>query len=318
MRVRRGDVNPHDAEFFAGRLSRTSCAERIMIFFQANSSPVQALAFSPDGTLLATGNLAGEVCIWDTATGAVRTLRGFPTTSSGGISTVGFHPDGSWVVGVGSDRLMRWDLANPQARPDCLSPEDARTVALDKIDLQMAWIGYRGIRSRPVSHLKMNDVRRQRKGWELIRLFSPDGTRSVIGENNGHVCIWDNLTGELLHDLFSKPTTVCYLAFSADGGSIAWTDIRWLSVWDLDPPRERVSLEIFGWNLTVAFHPSGRFLLVGDHDGTIRLREVESGQEWAAYSWGIGSVWKVAFSPDGLRAAACGQSGKIVVWDVDV
>jgi WD40 repeat protein len=58
-------------------------------------------------------------------------------------------------------------------------------------------------------------------------------------------------------------------------------------------------------------------LLVGDHDGTVRLRDCQTAAELAAYSWGIGAVWKVTFSPDGLRAAACGQSGKVVVWDVD-
>ena len=37
----------------------------------------------------------------------------------------------------------------------------------------------------------------------------------------------------------------------------------------------------------------------------------------ADFAWRVGEVLDVAFAPDGMRAAASGRSGKIVVWDVD-
>jgi hypothetical protein len=37
-----------------------------------------------------------------------------------------------------------------------------------------------------------------------------------------------------------------------------------------------------------------------------------------AFNWEIGRLRSVAFSPDGMLAAAGGDRGKIVVWDVDL
>ncbi|MFE7365911.1 WD40 repeat domain-containing protein, partial [[Kitasatospora] papulosa] len=60
---------------------------------------VTAVAFSPDGTLLATGSNDQTARLWDTAT---RTPVGPPLTShSGRVKAVAFSPDGS-ILATGS------------------------------------------------------------------------------------------------------------------------------------------------------------------------------------------------------------------------
>jgi WD40 repeat protein len=36
------------------------------------------------------------------------------------------------------------------------------------------------------------------------------------------------------------------------------------------------------------------------------------------FTWDIGRMRSIAFSPDGALAAAGGDTGKVVVWDVDL
>jgi WD40 repeat protein len=67
----------------------------------------------------------------------------------------------------------------------------------------------------------------------------------------------------------------------------------------------------------VAFTPDGRLLGAAHNGGTVRLYDTRSWHERACYNWKIGRATCLAFSPDGLRAAAGGGNGRIVVWDVD-
>src|SRR5262249_33771342 len=68
----------------------------------------------------------------------------------------------------------------------------------------------------------------------------------------------------------------------------------------------------------LAFHPSGRYLAATSNDQTVKLYDTATWKVKTAFDWKIGRLRSVAFSPDGMRAAAGGDSGKIVVWDVDL
>jgi WD40 repeat protein len=67
----------------------------------------------------------------------------------------------------------------------------------------------------------------------------------------------------------------------------------------------------------LTFSPDGRFLATSGNDGLVRFWEGSSGESREAFDWRIGKVLCVAFAPDGMRAAAGGSNGDIVVWDVD-
>src|SRR5207244_3209365 len=68
---------------------------------------IQALAFTPDGRLLASGSDDGVVQLWDMAGGILR--RRFEA-HGGGVSRLLFSRDGRWLVTAGEDATIAlWD-----------------------------------------------------------------------------------------------------------------------------------------------------------------------------------------------------------------
>jgi mono/diheme cytochrome c family protein len=72
--------------------------------FERQPGPVQAVAFSPDGALLAAGGVGGEVRVYKTADGArAATLKGH----EGAVFALAFSPDGKRLITGGFDGLIR-------------------------------------------------------------------------------------------------------------------------------------------------------------------------------------------------------------------
>jgi WD40 repeat protein len=68
----------------------------------------------------------------------------------------------------------------------------------------------------------------------------------------------------------------------------------------------------------LAFYPSGRYLAATSNDTTVKLYDTESWQVAKTFTWNVGRLRSVAFSPDGTLAAVGSDTGKIIVWDVDL
>jgi WD40 repeat protein len=68
---------------------------------------------------------------------------------------------------------------------------------------------------------------------------------------------------------------------------------------------------------SAAFHPSGRRLYAGSNDGTVQVFDTATWDRLERFTWQIGKPKAVAVSADGTLAAAGGDNGDIVIWDVD-
>lgn len=66
----------------------------------------------------------------------------------------------------------------------------------------------------------------------------------------------------------------------------------------------------------MAFHPRGELLAVGWGDG-VKVFDANTLTEVRSLSWGNGRIRSLAFAPGGMTAAAAGERGWVILWDVD-
>src|SRR5205085_553988 len=64
------------------------------------------------------------------------------------------------------------------------------------------------------------------------------------------------------------------------------------------------------------YSPDGKHVLSGNADGSLLLRDAETGDAVALLEGHAGSVLAAAISPDGARSLSAGAEGALAVWDL--
>ena len=118
------------------------------------------------------------------------------------------------------------------------------------------------------------------------------------------------------------------LLFSHDNTQLVAFNGMNLLVWSVDdsgnlgPPRliRNTRRKHF---TAMAFHPSGRRLYVTSNgeestDATVHVFDAITWNRIEQFTWKLGNLKAVAISPDGMLAAAGGDRGDIVIWDIDL
>ena len=69
--------------------------------------------------------------------------------------------------------------------------------------------------------------------------------------------------------------------------------------------------------MNVAFNPDGRRLATGGQGNTVKIWDVETGEELQTLEGHSGEIYTVAFSPDsgGRWIASAGEDSIVKVWD---
>jgi WD40 repeat protein/predicted Ser/Thr protein kinase len=267
----------------------------------AQRGPVNTLAYSPDGSRLATGGEDGTIRIWDPATGKlVRAILG----ASAHILSLCWSPDGSMlaievcfshkamIVEVETGRLLRCDL------------RDFYTIGHDRAGLRWSpderRIAYHRSDDVVITTLPpgLHEVLLRGVGHSLQKVaWSPDGATVATLSRNGGLIIWDAASGTQRKKLTAQDMDRD-AAWSPDGTMLAVGGEK-ATVWDAKTWQVRHSFP--GAGPPTAWSPDSRTVAF-NRDGQIEARDIATGN--VRWTFHVNSAAEFAFSPDGKTVAA--------------
>ena len=242
---------------------------------------IHALAFSPDGTRLATAvwqppdvpNPDRGVIVRDTRTWDVVAR---PAPRSFGVLGVAYSPDGRSLVVA----------------------DDHGVTVLDALTWETVW-------HQPHSC--------------LVTAVGFGRTEIASADANGVVTFRDARTGTARpRSIAAHSGRVVGLAYSPDRTRIATAGIDGVvGVWDV-ALRERVSAPAGhpGGAYAVAFTPDGGRLVSGGNDGVVRVWDVQTGHEVAKFEGHTDAVCAVAVHPDGVGLATGSRDQSVRRWEL--
>lgn len=324
-----------------------------MLVLTGTERVVAHLAFSPDGRIIAAnGGTIGTsgytpalgVELWDVPSGnkwgryerGIHFLNGpvvfHPTRplcfapSHVGIAEIETDTKKARtlrVAGTMYSQIAAWDGVPDGEGFVCLWA-GVSLLRRDKADsLKVGWqIPLLNTEGRRPEALRPVALRVRPDGKSIVSIDAVQDRQRVWEWHTNRVTARNISKGEAIGWAPVGATTAPTIALSPDGKRFATFAASVLSVWDADnlgakPPREvkNVGRKHF---TGAAFHPSGKYLAAASNDTTVKLFDTDTWQVAKSYTWEIGRMRSVCFSPDGALAAAGSDTGKVVVWDVDV
>ena len=146
-----------------------------------------AVAFSPDGTILASMDSFAGLKLWDVATGANTAIL---PDHTGAVQSVAFSPDGAMLASGSTDGTARlWDVATKQTIA-ILGPEDGFWPVAFSPDGATLASGSNSVKLWNVL-TKENIATFKHEPFVYPVVFSPDGTVLASGAVDGTIKLWD-------------------------------------------------------------------------------------------------------------------------------
>jgi WD40 repeat protein len=301
-----------------------------------------ALALSPDGKLLATGE-GGAVRFWEVATG--KEIRSVALGQA--VRAVVFSPDGKLFAAHADDTDA---LSGPPWSDHTIHVGE---VAGGKVlhEFHKEHHGCREVAFSPDGALlaafrdaePSNEPRKEvfvlwdvRTGKELRQLkdvssaaFTPDGKKLAVGKRGGVILLLDPHTGREAGRLEGHRATVRALAVSPDGHSLVSADEgpdrprkrkqprTSVRLWDLDTGK--VLHELRGYDETVIalqFAPDGKTVAAEDSKGNLLLYDATFRKQRHRFPGGGRWDYTYTFSPDGKVLLLQEKEGPFREWDI--
>ncbi|MGK5733415.1 nSTAND1 domain-containing NTPase [Streptomyces sp. URMC 124] len=260
------------------RLLRT--ADRDLSTVRAGRDPLRAVAFSHDGTLVATGDEHGTTTVWRTAD-LRRPLHRWRAHGRA-VSSLAFRPGDPGALATASEdhSTKLWRLAGDAAVRE-------RTL-----------LGH---------------------GDGVYRVLFLDRDTLATGSLDNTVRISRYSDGRTLSSLTEHEDTVFGLARSRDGLLATASRDHTVKLWNATGGKSLRTLAGHTGPVTsAAFNPAGTRLVTTGRDNTVRIWDPRDGRPLLTLTGHTGRVRAAAFLGDDGPVVSVAEDGTVRWWDLDV
>ena len=293
--------------------------------FLGHTGDVRAVAYSPDGTILATGGDDGTVRLWDSATAAQ--LAVFENdldlrTDRIGFSQLAFSSDGALLACGSSKHRIR------------LGKQTRNSTATDVRIVDVA-------ERRVIHELQTGPLKL------AAMAFVPDAPEVRLSDDDGRLSRWNALTGEPIDEIPLTEMFVGTTAFGSGATTLAQVTPQKTVLWHVDQRTQTREWDnpiftqemVERWNseaesasqgyvpawmdLSLAYSPDGRWIATGSKESTVRLWDAHTGEQVADLGEIVERVDALAFDPRSRYLAVASSAGGITsehqihVWEFE-
>ncbi|MBX2802203.1 MAG: caspase family protein [Myxococcales bacterium] len=256
-------------------------------------SGAQAVAWSPDGEVLATAADNGELAMWHPSAGELIGSFVFKRLVHGAdrpLRAVTFTPDGRLLVGGDDGTVQLWQ-SDPELRGETADAELASNgFVVDRLAVRPGEDAEVAVAARTIRLWGLSGSEPRLEILPPSRTtsmaWSADGEVLVTGHLDGSMRAWNGDTGEAQGTLAGQRAGVRGIEVAGESGLLAIVGEAGATVWDLRRGRLAHRLEGHdGVVHTVAFVDDDAKLVTGGQDGSLRWWNASSGDlvdTWAA------------------------------------
>jgi len=281
---------------------------------------VTALAISPDGRLIVTGNRSGTLQGWDLDTGEWQ--GGFEGFHRNDIRSIEFSPDGQTMLSVGVDgSACLWDAINRR----CLvelggkgdNAWDVGFAADSRHFLTTHRDGTVRIWKRDTWHPRQSFPARVELTGDSGRVVLGTTQRTVGGiTETDTVALWDAETGKMRSTLKANPGDVPRMALDRSVSFVAIAPEKGpAEVWNLQTGRRLLQVGGPSPAMAVTFTRDGSGLATAAEDGRVRLWSTRDGGLLGDWPTKVQKVSLMVPHPDGQRIVVVAD-GELSVRDI--